>query len=257
MTAASPTKVALVTGGVHGLGLAVCQSLHADGMRVYTTGRRAAEPAPLTQSGTQPIEVVVADAGDPEATGRLFSEIEQREGRLDVLINAAGPYVRERRELADYSAAEVSSLFAGNALAVAEHCRLAVPLMARGGFGRIINFGYDGAGRLNPWPYRTAYGAAKAAVVALTLSLAQEVAAHGITVNAICPGRIDDPWKERSIAEARRERTAGAAPIGRPGCGEDVARLVAFLLQPDSDYLTGCVIDLNGGEDVRRGRQAH
>ncbi|MHB1506399.1 MAG: SDR family oxidoreductase [Sulfobacillus sp.] len=261
MTRAGRTMVALVTGGVHGLGQAVCQRLSADGMRVYATGRRPAETlgarASRAVAGRGSVQTVVADAGDAEATGRLFAEIERREGHLDVLVNAAGPFVSERRALADYSSTEVSALFAGNALAVAEHCRLAIPLMAKDGFGRIINFGYDGAGRLAPWPYRTAYAAAKAAVVALTLSLAQEVASDGITVNAICPGRIDDPWKERSIAQARRRGAAAAAPIGRPGCGEDVARLIAFLIEPDSDYLTGCVIDLNGGEDVRRGRQAH
>ncbi len=256
MTATSGSRVALVTGGLRGLGLAVGQRLSADGMRVYLTGRRPTESTPTGLSGSPALKLMVADAGDPEATARLLSEIERQEGRLDVLVNAAGPYVPERRELKDYSRDEVAALFSANALAVAEHCRLAVPLMAKGGFGRIVNFGYDGAGRLTPWPLRTAYAAAKAAVVGLTLSLAQEVAAHGITVNAICPGRIDDPWKTRSIAEARQGRASVGAPIGRPGCGEDVARLVAFLVLADSDYLTGCVIDVNGGEDVRRGRKA-
>lgn len=260
MTEAQTPQVALVTGGVSGLGWAVSLSLARQGLKVYSTGRRHFDEAKASfaaEAGTRgAVEVVAVDVRDAEATTALFARIEQDEARLDVLVNAAGPYVTAKRALADYSRQEVESLLVANALASADYCRLAVPLMARRRFGRIVNFGFDGAGRLTPWPYRTAYAAAKAAVIELTLSLAQEVATAGITVNAICPGRIDEPWKERSIAEARQAPDEAGAPIGRPGTGEDVARLVSFLIEADSDYLTGCVIDLNGGEDVRRGRRA-
>ncbi len=258
MTEAGSPQVALVTGGVSGLGWAVSCALAARGLVVYSTGRRNTEAAAAAAAGREGggrIVVELADAADARATADLFSRIEAAHGRLDVLVNAAGPYVSARRPLAEYSREEVADLLTGNALAAADYCRLAVPLMAQGGFGRIVNFGFDGAGRLEPWPYRTAYAAAKAAVIELTLSLAREVAPSGITVNAICPGRIDRPWKERTIAEAREAPDQARAPIGRPGTGEDVARLVCFLVEPDSDYLTGCVIDLNGGEDVRRGRK--
>lgn len=258
MPEAQSPQVALVTGGVSGLGWAVSCALADRGLVVYSTGRSHIDQASAAAAARESqgrIVVQGADAADAGATAELFARIEAAHGRLDVLVNAAGPYVSARRPLADYSREEVADLFAGNALAAADYCRLAVPLMAREGFGRIVNFGFDGAGRLEPWPYRTAYAAAKAAVIELTLSLAREVAPSGITVNAICPGRIDRPWKERTILEARQAPGEVGAPIGRPGTGEDVARLVCFLVEPDSDYLTGCVIDLNGGEDVRRGRK--
>lgn len=250
-------RVALVSGGARGLGRAVVRLLVQAGADVVVTGAhdeeagRAAE-AEVVRAGRRGL-FVKADAARGEDVERTFAAVDDAFGRLDILVNAVGPYVFDRVPLAEYTDADWRRLFDGNLTSVFRHVRAAVPRMREGRFGRIVNFAFDGAGGLPPWPGRAPYAAFKEGVVSLSRSLAREVAPHGITVNVVCPGRIVDPHKEGRIADVRGIASA-RVPIGRPGSGEDVARVVAFLCHPDSDFVTGSVIDVNGGEDVLHGQ---
>lgn len=246
-------RTALVTGGVSGLGRAVSMALGEAGASVVVTGRSHTEEGEalvrgLAAKGAR-ATFLQADAGREEDVVRTFHKIDAEFGRLDILVNTAGPYVFEKRSLVEYDKNTFEGLVTGNLTSVFLHCREAIPLMAREGFGRILNFAFDRAGHFPPWPQRAPYAAAKSGVVSLSMSLAREVAHQKITVNVICPGRIVDPYKDASIAEARKSRS-GKVPIGRPGSGEDIARVVCFLADPDADYLTGNVINVDGGEDV-------
>lgn len=250
-------RVALVSSGARGLGRAVVRHLAEAGAHVVLTSAhdekagRAAE-AEIRSLGGHAL-FVKADAGVKDDVGRTFGEVDATFGRLDILVNAAGPYVFERLPLVEYTDADWHRLLDGNLTSVFHHVREAVPRMRKANFGRIVNFGFDGAGRLPPWPGRAPYAAFKEGVVSLSLSLAREVAPFGITVNVVCPGRIVEPHKTARIADVRN-LGSDRVPVGRPGSGEDVARVVAFLCHPDSDFLTGNVIDVDGGEDVLHGQ---
>jgi 3-oxoacyl-[acyl-carrier protein] reductase len=134
----------------------------------------------------------------------------------------------------------------GNLSSVFYLVREVVPVMRKQGRGRIITFGFAEAEQAPPWPGFGAYAAAKTGLVTLTRTLAQEEAAHGITVNMVVPGDIRDPYKEAPITSARGVRDP-RNPVGRPGTGEDLARVVRFLAHPDADFITGAVIPVTGG----------
>lgn len=116
-------------------------------------------------------------------------------------------------------------------------------------WGRIINIGFDRAENSPGWKYRSAFAAAKTGLVSLTKTLAIEEAEHGITVNMICPGDISANFKEANIDDVR-EIKDNYTPVGRPGTGEDIARMIAFLCDKDSDFITGSIIQVTGGKDV-------
>ncbi|MFD0715227.1 SDR family oxidoreductase [Paenibacillus sp. GCM10027626] len=182
--------------------------------------------------------------------GELAAEAQQwsRTGTIDILINNAGPFIRERRLFGEYKEEEIVSLMSGNLLGVMllDHKLLAG--MRQRSWGRIIHFGFGHAGEGRAWPHRAVYAAAKTGLVSFTKTLAVEEAPHGITVHMICPGDIRGDNKERTIAEVIGQRDE-ESPLGRPGSGEDIARVIAFLCLPESDYLTGNIVDVTGGFD--------
>jgi 3-oxoacyl-[acyl-carrier protein] reductase len=112
-------------------------------------------------------------------------------------------------------------------------------------WGRIITIGYDRVETAPGWIYRSAFAAAKTGVASLTRTIAIEEAENGITANMVCPGDIINEWKESNIEDA-----IGTSRIGRKGTGEDIARVIAFLIDEKSDLITGSVIPVTGGLDV-------
>lgn len=190
--------------------------------------------------------VLTGDVARAEDAARLVGETVETFGRIDVLVHAAGPFIRDHLRLADTSADEWNRMVDGNLGSAYHLVRAAIPDMRRRRWGRVVLFGFAEAGGAPGWPERAAFAAAKSGLVSLARSLAFEEAPNGVTVNVICPGDIRPPWKEASIAAARG-RDDGRTPLGRPGTGEDVARVVAFLCEEDSDFITGSVIEVTGG----------
>jgi len=246
-----------VTGGVHGLGAAVCRALAADGLDVavnyrHSAGAAEALCAELGRLGGRAI-ALAGDVSDPHAAAALVAQTEDRLGRLDVLVCAAGPFRAQRVRVAeaDVEAAAWQALSPGNVAGAIACVAAALPGMRERRHGRVVTFGMDRVGEAAPWPGRAAYAAAKAALWSYTQSVAREEACHGVTANMVAPGNIVDPFKEGTIAQARAHADhPAAAPIGRPGSGEDVARVVRFLAALDSDFVTGSVIYLTGAEAV-------
>lgn len=246
-------RTALITGSAQGLGKRAALELARQGCSIvlnYNTSEREARTLQeeLRQLGVR-TAAIQADISSPEEAERLADEAEAWSGGIDILINNAGPFIRERRLFGDYSREEIVSLVNGNLLGVMllDH-RLLAGMRARR-WGRIIHFGFGHAGEARSWPHRAAYAAAKTGLVSFTKTLAVEEAAYGITVNMICPGDIRGVNKERSIEEAITEEAGGDMRHDRPGTGEDVSRVIAFLCHCRSDYVTGAIIDVNGGFD--------
>jgi len=248
-------RIALVTGSATGLGRRTALELAANGCDVainYVTSRddaeRLVEEIAALGRKAYAIQADIARADDAE---RLVAETEKRLGGIDILVNNAGPFIRERRLFADYKTEDIHYLMNGNLVGTMLMDHRVLPGMRERQWGRIIHFGFGHASEARSWPHRAVYAAAKVGLVSFTKTLAVEEAASGITVNMICPGDIRGDNKEKSIADVTGI-SDDESPRGRPGTGEDVARMIAFLCMPESDFITGNTIDVSGGLDPIR-----
>ncbi|GGF06098.1 3-ketoacyl-ACP reductase [Halobacillus andaensis] len=244
---------AIITAGTKGLGRKVTEQFLNAGHSVtvtYLTDRSKAEELLEKYAHMKDrIMVVRVDVRNIDELEKLVEGTMNRFGRIDFLINNAGPYIFERKKLMDYTVDEWDSMIRGNLDASFHLLRLTIPFMRQQKFGRIIHYGFQGAGSAPGWIYRSAFAAAKVGLVSLTKSIAFEEAEHGITSNMICPGNITGQMKEASIEESR-SNSDEKTPIGRPGTGEDIARSIEFLCQEDSDMITGTIYEVTGGMDV-------
>ncbi|GIP24029.1 MULTISPECIES: SDR family oxidoreductase [Paenibacillus] len=248
-------KIALITGSAKGLGKKTALTLADEGCHialnyVHSEAEALELKAVIEDKGVRCI-AVRADVASVEDITRLVSEVERTLGGIDILVNNAGPFIRERKLFAEYSRAEVLSLIEGNLVGPMLLDHMVLEGMRSRGWGRIIHFGFGHAAESRAWPHRAAYAAAKTGLVSFTKTLAVEEAPYGITVNMICPGDIRGVNKEKSIAEVSGEQD-GETPRGRPGSGEDISRVIAFLCQPESDFITGNIMDISGGLDPIR-----
>jgi 3-oxoacyl-[acyl-carrier protein] reductase len=239
-------RVALVTGGSRGIGRGIAVRLAREGARVaiaYRSNKNAAQET-LRQMQASGAECVAVETDITDATRaeQLVRTVVDRFGRLDVVVNNVGDF--RWGALAESSLEDWQSIFASNILTVLYISRAALPHMRRGRWGRIINLGAVGAERAFGQAKISAYASAKAAVVALSRSLALEEAKNAITVNVVNPSSIDE--KELTLNEARRLRDA-RFPIGRPPTAEDVAATVAFFASEEAEYVTGQVVNVSGG----------
>ncbi|GAA0484262.1 SDR family oxidoreductase [Salinibacillus aidingensis] len=244
---------AIVTAGTKGLGRKVTESLLEKGYSVTATYRndkeKANQLAQQYESCQDRLQIVQTDVQNPDQLSLLIQHAMERYGRIDFLINNAGPYIFERKKLVDYEIEEWNQMIRGNLDAVFYLLKEVLPIMRRQHFGRIINYGFQGAADAPGWIYRSAFSAAKVGLVSLTKTIAYEEAENGITSNMICPGNIMGKMKEATISESR-ESFDENTPIGRSGTGEDIARAILFLCEDSSDMITGSVFDITGGKDV-------
>lgn len=239
-------RVALITGGTRGIGRGIALTLAQNGARVaigYRANKFAAQNAlrQLQAAGADCV-AIEADITSPTGAEQFLRTVTDRFGRLDVLVNNVGDF--RWGTLAEGSLDDWKDIFSSNLMSVVYMSRAALPHMRKGRWGRIINLGAVGAERAFGQAKISAYASAKAAVVALSRSLALEEAKNGITVNVVNPSSIDE--KELSLDEARRMRDA-RFPIGRPPTVEDVAAAVAFFASEEAEYVTGQVVNVSGG----------
>jgi 3-oxoacyl-[acyl-carrier protein] reductase len=244
---------ALITAGAKGLGRKVTELLLERGYSV-TVNYRSDEAAMQSLQEKYAhlkdrLQFVRGDVTKKDDLSALVEAALQRFGRIDCLINNAGPYIFERKKLADYTEEEWYEMIEGNLSAVFHLVKKTIPVMRKQRFGRIITYGFQGAADAPGWVHRSAFSAAKVGLVSLTKTIALEEAEYGITANMVCPGNIVGEMKEATIAYARTKKDE-ETPIGRSGTGEDIARMIAFLCEEDSDMITGAVIDVTGGVNV-------
>ena len=242
-------KAALVIGASTGIGRAVCEAFAAEGAAVAIADHaHPAEQDSLLQAITGAggkacvLECDVLSATHVQAAVQHSIE---RFGKLDILVNNAG-ISGGRQDLADYDDWEVwDRVIDINLRGIAYGMRYALPHMRQRGYGRIINTASQLAHK--PGPRCAAYCASKAGVVALTVSVAQEVAEAGITVNCVCPGPADTAmWQAGDPAWNRWK--LGQLPIGRVGTPAEIAGAYVYLASDEAAYMIGQSISPNGGD---------
>lgn len=244
---------AFVTAGAKGLGKKVSEQLLSEGYAVSINYRSDDESVKKLKAEWSVYDkrchFVKGDVTSQEDIARMVKEAVMVFGPIDFLINNAGPYIFERKKLVDYTDDEWYTMIEGNLSAVFHLLKETIPAMRKQRFGRVITYGFQGANSAPGWINRSAFSAAKVGLVSLTKTLAFEEAENGITANMICPGNILGDMKEASISESRVMADPNT-PIGRSGTGEDLARMVSFLCQENSDMVTGSIIDITGGVEV-------
>ncbi|WP_153126459.1 SDR family oxidoreductase [Peribacillus tepidiphilus] len=247
-------KVALITGGATGIGKRTAIELAKQGVHIAVTYRNSSEEAnTLCQLLQKEFHVRAAcyksDAADAKASTNMVKMLLRDFGTIDILIHNAGPYIHERKKLMEYSVEEWDYIVNGNLNSFFYLVKEILPEMRKKRWGRIITFGFEKSDTAPAWIYRSAFAAAKSGLTSLTKTLALEEAEYGITVNMICPGDIVGEWKEKDIQEGKRVPDF-TTPVGRPGTGEDIARVISFLCEDHSDFITGSIIPVTGGKNV-------
>ena len=242
-------KCALVTGGSRGIGRAVCLELARQGARVAVNYAGNAAAAEETVKACQDLGAeafaIQADVADAAACDAMVKEVLSRFGRVDILVNNAG--VTRDGLMLTMKESDWDTVLDTN-LKGAFQCMKAVyrPMMKQK-YGRVVNLssivGVRGnAGQAN-------YAASKAGLIGLTKSMAKELAARNVTVNAVAPGFLDTDMTA-ALPEKAREAMLASIPMGRLGQAEDVARAVAFFAGDESAYVTGQVLCVDGGMAV-------
>lgn len=237
-------KVALVTGASGGIGGAIAATLHAQGAHVVLSGTREnALQEQVKALGGERVDYVVANLSNPAEADALIAKAEEKAGApVDILVNNAGltrDMLALRMKDEDWDQVlnvDLSSPF--------RLCRAALKGMLRRRAGRIVNIasvvGATGnAGQAN-------YSAAKAGMVGMSKSLAQEAGSRGVTVNVVAPGFIVTPMTD-VLPDAQKEKLTSAIPLGRLGKPEDVASAVLYLCTEEAGWVTGSTLHVNGG----------
>jgi 3-oxoacyl-[acyl-carrier protein] reductase len=237
-------KVALVTGGSRGIGAAIARRLAHDGAKVainYAQSKSAAEAVAkeIRAAGGEAV-LAPGDVASPDGPERIVEAARAAFGRLDIVVNNAG--VLDVAALADATPEHYERTFGVNVFGLVQVTRAAAAHLPDGS-GRIVNTSSIGA--RGAFAGLSAYVASKAAVDAITRSLAVELGPRGITVNAVAPGTTETDMLIRD-PDFLKQATS-QTPLGRIGRPEDIASTVAFLTSPDAAWITGQVIDASGG----------
>jgi NAD(P)-dependent dehydrogenase (short-subunit alcohol dehydrogenase family) len=240
------TARVLVTGGSRGIGRAICRAFAEDGADVVFFYLQNHEAAEQTHAGLKELDVRVesmcVDVGDHDAVGAAFALLDDAGVEISVLVNCAG--ITLDRTVPKLSSENWRRVIDTNLTGTFNCSQAAITRMRERDYGRIVNISSiiaqtGNIGQAN-------YAAAKAGMIGLTKTLALETAKHDITVNAVCPGFIETDML-RDVPDAIRTQIVDRIPKRRLGTPSEVARLVKFLADPASGYVTGQQFNINGG----------
>ena len=237
-------KVALVTGAGGTMGRAVVDALVAQGCGVAMVDIRHESMAAAAAQHGDRVMAVACDIRDPAAVQVAHRRIVEAWAPVAILVNNAGVLTNAKIEATTPQAWH--DVMAVNADAPMYWSRCVVPAMKSARWGRIVNVG-SLASKTGGLTAGTAYAVSKGAITALTLSLARELAGHGVTANAVAPAYVRTPMVTEALSEAQRQALLQQIPVGRFCEPEEFAHVVAFLASPLSGFITGEIIDLNGG----------
>ena len=241
------TRVALITGGIGGIGTAICQRLAREGYRVIANHHPAEQEAAdawcaaRAEEGLE-IDTVAGDVSSFEDSRRMIAGLLERYGAVDILVNCAG--ITRDKTFKKMDPAHWDDVINVNLNSVFNATRPVWESMLERGFGRVVNIssvnGQRGQfGQAN-------YSTAKAGMHGFTMALAQEGAAKGVTVNTVSPGYVETPMT-LAMRDDVREAIISGIPMRRMGSPEEIAATVAFLAAEENGYVTGANIPVNGG----------
>jgi 3-oxoacyl-[acyl-carrier protein] reductase len=235
-------KTALITGASGGIGAAIAKSLHTAGATISISGTRQAVLEELKEQIGENVHVLPCNLSNPEDVEKLIPAAEAAMGGLDILINNAGitkDGLAMRMKDEDWQSVIDVNLTSNFRL-----CRAAMRGMMKKRWGRIINItsivGVTGN------PGQVNYVASKAAIIGMSKSIAQELAARNVTVNCVAPGFIATPMTD-VLNEKQKEAILGRIPAGRMGGPADIAAAVIYLASDEAGYVTGQTLHVNGG----------
>jgi 3-oxoacyl-[acyl-carrier protein] reductase len=241
-------KVALITGGARGIGRALALDLTAAGWSVAicyrTSAKEADEVIEAARARNAPALALKADVSDPHAAAELVRQVHSQWGRIDALINGAGPY--HRVSLLEETNEGWHSMFDNNLHPVFYLSQAVIPIMRQQKWGRIVCFSMANAAQVIGQPQLTAHYITKVGLLALARAFAKLVARDGITVNCVSPGFIDSG----SAPEGELEKMVKYIPAGYVGKVDDVAGAVRFLLSDEARYVNGADIQISGAWGV-------
>jgi len=253
-------RVAVITGGARGIGLAVAERLLAGGAgvalwdvdaarlkhAVALLSARAPAAADRPGAGRPTIVTAVVDVTHAADVAQATSAALAALGRIDILVNSAG-ITGPNHPLWEYPPGDFARVLQVNVLGTFNCCRAIVPVMLPRGYGRIVNLaslaGKDGTANAS------AYSASKAAVIAMTKSLAKEVATHGIVVNSVAPAAARTEMLEQ-MTDEHVKTMLSKSPMGRLVEAEEIAALVAWMASSECSFTTGYAFDISGGRAV-------
>ena len=242
-------RVALVTGGGRGFGRAIVEAFAAEGadaaINYNATAAGAAEVAAAVEKQGGRALAVRADVAREDQVRAMVEQVLQRFGRLDVLVNNAG--IMTRGPFLDVPQKDYEPMWAINVTGTFLCTQYALAPMVKARYGRIINLSSQLARMSVGTGGFAAYAATKGAVEAFTRAMAHEVGQHGVTVNAIAPGGIDTDMSKAVMTPEYRERRIKELPVRHLGEVADVAYCAVFLATAEANYLTGQVLQPNGG----------
>ena len=246
-TASDRSRVAVVTGGAMGIGAAVVQHLAGLGHTVIIADRdtqTAEQTASRLLAQGMKVSAVHMDVGLPDSIASAFETIAHTHGACDILVNSAG--VATVAAFMDFKLEEFQRTMNINVTGTLLCSQHASHLMVKQGWGRIVNIA-SVAGMRAVGSGRTAYGTSKAAVIALTRQMAVELAEHGITANAVCPGPVDTPLTQQLHSAQFRQEYSKTIPMERYGSVDEIAAVVQFLASEQASYITGITMPVDGG----------
>ena len=235
-------KRALITGASGGIGSQIARTLHAQGAIVFLTDMSPDKLAKLASELKDRVYTKTCCLTEPQEIDALVKEAIEKMGGVDILVNNAG--ITKDGLLIRMSDEQFQQVMQVNLMAGVRLIRALLPSMMKQRFGRIINMAsivgaLGNAGQAN-------YSASKAALIAVSKTVAQEVASRGITSNCIAPGFVQTPMTDCLPAEVK-DKMLASIPVKRFGQTEDIASAVAFLASDEASYITGQTLHINGG----------
>lgn len=241
-------KVAIVTGGNSGLGLATAKKLCVEGTKVYIIGRSEDKLVSAKKECGENARTIAYDLSDLEGIPELIQGIQKEAGTIDILVNNAG--INMKKNLWEVTDEEFQNIIGTNLNSVFAISREVVKVMKDQGSGSIVNISSMAA--QYGLPKVIAYSASKTAIEGLTRAMAVELAEFGIRVNCVAPGFIETPMTAKALnSDAdRKNRVYARTPMGKMGQPDDIAEAVYYLANESAKFVTGTVLVVDGGNSI-------